>query len=178
MTGAVMPPIFTSSTYAQLRPASTRGLSTGAPTTQRAFALERMVARLEGSKLIESRTCRSADLRLRVVSRQCICDLLTAGDEVVCMDDVYGGTNRQFSKVKARSQGLKVTYVDLSDLRNRPGDGPATKLVWVETPTNPTLKVYDLSAVGRVTEEQARTRSSSATTRSLADQSAAAGIRV
>lgn len=152
VTGAVMPPIFTSSTYAQKSPGEHTGFEYSRSHNPTRFALERMVAKLEGSTIDESAdaSCGGFAFASGLAAMDCVLELLTAGDEVVCMDDVYGGTNRQFQKVKARSQALKVSFVDMTDpkalaasLSNR------TKLVWVETPTNPMLKLVDLAAVAK-----------------------------
>ena len=150
VTGAVMPPIFTSSTYAQRSPGEHSGFEYSRSHNPTRYALERMVARLEGSKLVESQDVSFGGFAFAsgLASMDCVLELLTAGDEVVCMDDVYGGTNRQFSRVKARSQGLKVVYADLADPSNlAKAMTPKTALVWIETPTNPTLKLCDLAAL-------------------------------
>lgn len=150
VTGAVMPPIFTSSTYAQRSPGEHTGFEYSRSHNPTRYALERMVAKLESSPVSEDQdpSCAGFAFASGLAAMDCVLQLLTAGDEVVCMDDVYGGTNRQFSKVKARSQGLKVRYVDLADpAKLGAAFTPSTKLVWVETPTNPTLKLVDLAAV-------------------------------
>jgi cystathionine gamma-lyase len=78
-------------------------------------------------------------------------ELLDSGDHVVAMDDLYGGSYRLMSRVRERSSGLKVTYVDMSDARNvEKAITPRTKLIWVETPTNPTMKLVDLAAVAAI----------------------------
>lgn len=150
VTGAVMPPIFTSSTYAQRSPGEHTGFEYSRSHNPTRYALERMVARLEGSKLTESQDVSYGGFAFAsgLAAMDCVLELLSAGDEVVCMDDVYGGTNRQFQKVKARSQGLKVKFVDLTNAANLQAAMSAkTTLVWLETPTNPTLKLVDLAAI-------------------------------
>lgn len=152
ITGAVMPPIFTSSTYAQKSPGEHSGFEYSRSHNPTRYALERMVARLEGSHLTESEDASYGGYAFGsgLAAMDCILQLLTAGDEVVCMDDVYGGTNRQLQRVKARSQGLKTRFVDLSDPSKIPTAFTAnTKLIWVETPTNPTLKLIDLALVAQ-----------------------------
>lgn len=152
ITGAVMPPIFTSSTYAQKSPGEHAGFEYSRSHNPTRYALERMVARLEGSKLTESQDASFGGYAFAsgLAAMDCVTQLLTAGDEVVCMDDVYGGTNRQLQRVKARSQGLKTRFVDLSDPSKIPtAFTPNTKLIWVETPTNPTLKLIDLALVAQ-----------------------------
>jgi cystathionine gamma-lyase len=152
VTGAVMPPIFTSSTYAQRSPGEHTGFEYSRSHNPTRYALERMVARLEGSTLSEASdvTFGGYAFASGLAAMDCVLELLSAGDQVVCMDDVYGGTNRQFQKVKARSQGLKVSFVDLTDVANLTRAMTAqTRLVWLETPTNPTLKLVDLAAIAR-----------------------------
>jgi cystathionine gamma-lyase len=152
VTGAVMPPIFTSSTYAQRSPGEHTGFEYSRSHNPTRYALERMIARLEGSTLTEGQDVSYGGFAFAsgLAAMDCVLELLAAGDEVVCMDDVYGGTNRQLQRVKARSQGLKVKFVDLTNPANLAGAmTPKTALVWLETPTNPTLKLVDLAAVAR-----------------------------
>ncbi len=158
ITGAVMPPIFTTSTYAQKSPGEHSGFEYSRSHNPTRYALERMVARLEGSKLTEGQDASYGGFAFSsgLAAMDCVCEMLTAGDEVVCMDDVYGGTFRQFTRVRERSQGLKMKYVDLTDLKKAAAAiGASTKLVWVETPTNPTLKVVDLAGVAAIARKQA-----------------------
>ena len=147
-----MPPIFTSSTYAQRSPGEHTGFEYSRSHNPTRYAMERMVARLEGSALSESADVTYGGFAFAsgLAAMDCVCELLTAGDEVVCFDDVYGGTNRQFQKVKARSQGLKVKFVDCSDPKKFDAAMTSkTALVWVETPTNPMLKLCDLAAIAK-----------------------------
>jgi cystathionine gamma-lyase len=158
VTGAVMPPIFTTSTYAQKSPGEHSGFEYSRSHNPTRYAMERMVARLEGSRLTEGQdaSCGGFAFASGLAAMDCVCEMLTAGDEVVCMDDVYGGTFRQFTRVRERSQGLKLKYVDLTDLKKAAAAiGVNTKLVWVETPTNPTLKVVDLAGVAAIARKQA-----------------------
>jgi cystathionine gamma-lyase len=158
VTGAVMPPIFTTSTYAQRSPGEHAGFEYSRSHNPTRYAMERMVARLEGSKLTEAQdaSCGGFAFASGLAAMDCVCELLTAGDEVVCMDDVYGGTFRQFTRVRERSQGLKLRYADLTDAAKAAAAITAnTKLVWVETPTNPLLKVVDLAAVAAIARGQA-----------------------
>ncbi|MCC6320232.1 MAG: PLP-dependent transferase [Phycisphaerales bacterium] len=152
VTGAVMPPIFTSSTYAQRSPGEHTGFEYSRSHNPTRYALERMIARLEGSTLSESDdvTFGGFGFASGLAAMDCVCELLTAGDEVVCFDDVYGGTNRQFQRVRARSQGLRVKFVDCSDVAKfERAMTPKTALVWVESPSNPMLKLCDLRAIAR-----------------------------
>lgn len=157
VTGAVMPPIFTSSTYAQRSPGEHTGFEYSRSHNPTRYAYERLVAKLEGSRIDEKDdpSCGGFAFASGLAAMDCVLELLTAGDEVVCMDDVYGGTNRQFQKVKARSQGLKIKFVDMTDTKKFEAALTAgTALVWVETPTNPTLKLVDLSAISQATRRK------------------------
>jgi len=151
-TGAVMPPIFTSSTYAQESPGVHKGMDYIRAHNPTRFALERMVAALEGSEVSaeEDITCGGFAFASGMASIGTALELLDSGDHIVTMDDLYGGTNRLLNRVRKRSQGLEVTMADLS----KPSAVAEavtrkTKMVWVETPTNPTLKICDLDAVAR-----------------------------
>jgi cystathionine gamma-lyase len=157
VTGAVMPPIFTTSTYAQRSPGEHAGFEYSRSHNPTRYALERMVARLEGSKITEGQDASYGGFAFGsgLAAMDCVCEMLSAGDEVVCMDDVYGGTFRQFTRVRERSQGLKLSYVDLTDLKKAAAAiTPNTRLVWVETPTNPTLKIVDLAGVAAIARRQ------------------------
>jgi cystathionine gamma-lyase len=149
-TGAVMPPIYATSTYTQSSPGVHSGFEYSRPHNPTRYALERMVASLESSSLTEEQDVTRGGFAF-ASGLACIATLLElfdAGTRIVAMDDLYGGTNRLFSRVRARTQNLDIHYADLSNL-----DAfgkvmtPDTKLVWVETPTNPLLKLADLSAV-------------------------------
>jgi len=149
-TGAVMPPIYTSSTYAQESPGVHKGFEYSRSHNPTRYALERMVARLEGSTIAESDdpSCGGFAFASGMAAIGTALELIDSGDHVVAMDDLYGGTNRLFSRVRERSQGIKVSYIDMTDLKRLDAAlTPATKIVWVETPTNPTLKLADLRAI-------------------------------
>ncbi len=153
ITGAVMPPIFTSATYVQSSPGEHRGFEYSRSHNPTRYALERMVASLEGSPVTEAQdpSCGAFAFASGLAATATVLDMLDRGDRVVAMDDLYGGTRRQMSNVKARSQGLDFHYVDMCDLelfdRAMTAD---TKLVWVETPTNPLLKLVDLKGVADI----------------------------
>ncbi len=152
VTGAVMPPIFTSSTYAQESPGRHTGFEYSRSHNPTRYALERMVARLEGSAIEEKTdpSCGGFAFASGLAAIGTCLELLDAGDHMIAMDDLYGGTNRLFSRVRERSQGLKVSYIDLTRAdRVAQAMTPKTKLVWVETPTNPTLKLADLGAIAK-----------------------------
>jgi cystathionine beta-lyase/cystathionine gamma-synthase len=153
-TGAVMPPIFTSSTFIQESPGVHKGFEYSRSHNATRFAFERCVANLESSGLSEEdeRTCGGFAFASGLAAIGTALELLDHGAPLVSMDDVYGGTYRLLSRVRERSAGLKPTYLDLTDAsrleahlsRHQAG------MVWVETPTNPTLKVVDLAAIAGI----------------------------
>ena len=156
-TGAVMPPIYLSSTYAQQSPGEHQGFEYTRSHNPTRYALERSIARLEGSALNESEDVSFGGFAYSsgLAAISCLLDTLTAGDHVVAMDDLYGGTHRLFTQVRARSQGLQFSFVDLSDTAAlEAAITDKTKLIWVETPTNPMLKVADLAAIARIARER------------------------
>ncbi len=138
-TGAVVVPVFQTSTYAQTSPGVHTGFEYSRTHNPTRDALEDCVASLEDGRF-------GIAFASGLAAEDAILHLLEAGDEVVCTDDVYGGTFRLFEKV-FRKHGIDFKWVDTSD----PGTieaavGPKTKLVWVETPTNPMLKLTDIAA--------------------------------
>jgi len=153
-TGAVMPPIYTSSTFVQESPGVHKGYEYSRSHNATRFAFERCIATLERSGLAEAdeRTCGGFAFASGLAAIATALELMDAGDTIVCMDDVYGGTNRLLNRVRKRSAGYKVVHVDLSDVRkaeaaireHRP------RMVWLETPTNPTLKLVDVEEVCRL----------------------------
>ena len=153
-TGAVMPPIFTSSTFVQESPGVHKGFEYSRSHNATRFAAERLIASIEGSGLsdAEDRTNGGFCFASGLAAIGTALELLDAGDCVLCMDDVYGGTNRLLNRVRRRSQGLKVEFVDMTDLGRLEDAAKAhrPRMIWVETPTNPTLKLVDLAAVARI----------------------------
>ena len=157
ITGAVMPPIFTSATYVQSSPGEHKGFEYSRSHNPTRYALERMVATLEGSPVTEEQdpSCGAFAFASGLAATATVLDMLDQGDRVVAMDDLYGGTRRQMSMVKSRSQGLDFQYVDMGDLdRFAETMTQDTRLVWVETPTNPLLKLVDLAAVAKIAKEK------------------------
>jgi cystathionine beta-lyase/cystathionine gamma-synthase len=141
--GAVMPPIVLSTTFAQDGPGAHKGFDYGRSGNPTRNALEGCLAALEGgtTALAYASGCAATTNVLH---------LLKPGDHVVCGDDVYGGTFRIFDKV-LRPMGFEASYVDMSDLdRVRAALRPNTKLVWMETPSNPMLKVFDIAGVAEI----------------------------
>jgi cystathionine gamma-lyase len=153
-TGAVMPPIFTSSTFVQESPGVHKGFEYSRSHNATRFAAERLIASIEGSTLTdaEDRTNGGFCFASGLAAIATALELLDAGDAIVCMDDVYGGTNRLLNRVRKRSQGLRVCHVDMTDAAALETAVKVEKprMIWVETPTNPTLKLVDLAHVAHV----------------------------
>jgi cystathionine gamma-lyase len=141
-TGAVMVPIYATSTYAQASPGQHKGFEYSRSHNPTRFAYERCVADLEGGR-------HGYAFASGLASTATLLDTLDSGSHVICMDDVYGGTWRLFDRVRKRSAGLRFSAVDLTDKAAiEAAIRPDTKLIWAETPTNPTLKVVDLAWLG------------------------------
>jgi cystathionine gamma-lyase len=149
-----MPPIFTSSTFIQESPGVHKGYEYSRSHNATRFAAERLIANIEGSKLTdeEDRTNGGFCFASGLAAISTALEMLDCGDSILCMDDVYGGTNRLLNKVRKRSQGLKVEFVDMTDIAKLEAAVKAhkPKMIWVETPTNPTLKLVDLAAVAKI----------------------------
>jgi cystathionine gamma-lyase len=140
-TGAVMPPIYATSTFAQESPGVHKGLDYGRSHNPTRWALERCVADIESGGAAFAFASGLAAIAA-------VLELLPAGAHVVAGDDMYGGTYRLFERVRRHSAGLEFSYVDMTDPLALAGAlRPETKLVWVETPTNPMLKLADLHAI-------------------------------
>lgn len=152
-TGAVMPPISLATTYAQESPGVHKGFEYSRTHNPTRYALERMVAELEGSGLTEEqdRTLGGFAFGTGLAAIATALDMLASGDRVIAMDDLYGGTGRMFRRVRARSAGLKFDFVDLSDPeRFERAMTPDAAMVWVETPSNPTLKLAPLAKIAEI----------------------------
>jgi len=148
-TGAIMTPVYLTSTYVQDGPGNHKGFEYSRTQNPTRFALEANLAALEGSSV--QGLCFASGLAASTT----VLHMLSAGDHVVCGDDLYGGTYRLFERVM-RQCGLDFTYVDPT----RPqafADAlrPNTKLVWIETPTNPMLKLCDIAAVAELVRGRA-----------------------
>lgn len=143
-TGAVMPPIYATSTYAQSSPGEHQGFEYSRTHNPTRFAYERCVAGLEGGT-------RGFAFASGMAATATLLELLDSGDHVIAMDDLYGGSYRLFERVRMRSAGLSFSYVDMtapSTLKAAITD--RTKLVWIETPTNPMLKIVDIRAISEL----------------------------
>jgi cystathionine gamma-lyase len=141
-TGAVMTPIYATSTYVQRSPGEHQGFEYSRSHNPTRFAYERCVAALEGGT-------RGYAFASGLAATATVLDALDTGSHVVCMDDVYGGTWRLFERVRRRSAGLDFSFVNLDDMAAlEAAVKPNTRLIWCETPTNPLLKLVDLSRLG------------------------------
>ena len=147
VTGAVMPPISQASTYAQKAPGEHTGFEYSRTHNPTRYALERAIASLEGARF-------GFAFASGCAATMTIAQLFDAGSHIVSVDDVYGGTFRQFDKVMSR-RGQRFSWVDpTSTAAIEAAIGPDTKLVWVETPTNPMLKLADIAAIASVCKKK------------------------
>ncbi|MGH8198314.1 MAG: trans-sulfuration enzyme family protein [Steroidobacteraceae bacterium] len=142
-TGAVMPPIYAVSTYAQESPGVHKGYEYSRTQNPTRMAWERCIADLEGGS-------HGFAFASGMAATATLLELLDSGDHVVAMDDLYGGSFRLFERVRRRSAALDFTFADLSD----PGAAvaaisPKTRLIWIESPSNPLLKLVDIAAVAK-----------------------------
>lgn len=142
-TGAVMTPIYQTSTYAQLAPGVHKGFEYSRTHNPTRHVLEKNLAALEmGTHAL----CFASGM----ASIDCVIHLLNPGDEVICADDVYGGTFRIFKRVYEK-MGIKTHFVDMSNPKSMESYFTAkTRLVWIETPTNPLLKIIDIQAIADI----------------------------
>ncbi len=157
-TGAVMPSISVSTTYVQESPGVHKGYEYARPHNPTRYALERMIAGLEntGISLGDDVTGGGFAFVSGLASIATMLDFVPHGGRVVAMDDLYGGTGRLIRMVRTPSQGIDAHFVDLtSDGAIKDALTPDTKLVWVETPTNPLLKVVDLAKIAVIAKAQA-----------------------
>jgi cystathionine gamma-lyase len=141
LTGAVITPIYATSTYAQASPGVHQGFEYSRSQNPTRFALERALADLEsGSK--------GFAFASGLAAIGTLLETLDTGDHIIASDDLYGGSFRLFEGVRRRSAGLDFSFVDLADLGAvEAAITPRTKMIWAETPTNPMLKLADLEAI-------------------------------
>jgi len=143
-TGAVATPIYATSTYAQESPGVNKGCAYARTRNPTREALERCLADLENGSVGFAFASGSAAIATAL-------ECLDQGAHVIATDDLYGGTFRLFDRVRKRSAGLQMSLVDMSDPRKvEAAIRPQTRLIWVETPTNPLLKLVDLSAIAEI----------------------------
>lgn len=146
-TGAVMPPVYQTSTYVQTSPGQPLGdyeYSRAANPTR--TALENALASIENGT-------RGLAFSSGLAATDCILRGFKAGDEVIAMDDLYGGTYRMFSRIY-KDSGIKFHFVDMTDIAKLKSlINENTKLIWVETPTNPLMKLADIQEISKITKE-------------------------
>ena len=146
-TGAVMQPIYQTSTYAQESPGVHKGFVYARGANPTRYAYERCIADLENGS-------RGFAFASGMAAIATMLELFPAGTNVIAMDDVYGGTFRLFERVRRDSANLSFTYVDLTKPENfEAAITPETKLVWLETPTNPLLKIVDIEAIAKIAKK-------------------------
>jgi cystathionine gamma-lyase len=140
-TGAIMPPIYANSTYVQQSPGVHKGYEYGRTHNPTRQAFERGIASMEGGT-------HGFAFASGLAAIATVLDMLAQGSTILAMDDLYGGSFRLFERVRKPSAGLKTIYADLSDVNAiEAALTPDVKMIWVETPTNPMLKLADLSAI-------------------------------
>ncbi|MBS2029720.1 MAG: cystathionine gamma-synthase [Deltaproteobacteria bacterium] len=146
-TGAIMTPVYFTSTYVQAGPGVHKGYEYSRTKNPTRKALEDCLAALEGAS---HGLCYASGL----AATDCLMHLFDAGDHIIASDDLYGGTFRIFDKVFKR-MGLSFDFVDLSDVKNlEAAIKPNTKAIWTETPTNPMLKLVDLARVAEIANKR------------------------
>lgn len=146
-TGAIMTPVYQTSTYVQSGPGEHKGFEYSRTQNPTRFALEANIAALEGAHY-------GFAFASGLAASTTVMHLFKAGDHIICGDDVYGGTFRLFDKVLAH-MGLSFSFVDLTNENNfREAIRPNTKAVWTETPTNPMLKVVDIAAISGIAKQK------------------------
>ena len=143
-TGAVMTPIVLASTFEQSSPGVHKGYDYSRSINPTREAFENCIASLENG-------VKGYGFSSGVAAISACIELLSPGDHVIAMDDLYGGSVRLFNEIKTISQGIEVSYVDMTNVDNIKADlKENTKMIFVETPTNPLLKVADLSKIAKL----------------------------
>ncbi len=146
-TGSIVPPIYETATFVLEEVGRDKGFDYTRASNPTRQVLESNLAHIEGGKY---GVCYSSGMAAVSMCLQ----ILNSGDHVVCSEDVYGGVTRYFNRVLAPQFGMSFTYVDTSDADMvRQAIRPETKMLWIETPTNPLLKVTDLEAMSRIAKE-------------------------
>lgn len=142
-TGAIMTPIYQTSTYVQEAPGVNQGFEYARSQNPTRKALEEAYAQIENGKF-------GLAFGSGVAATDAVMKLLSPGDEVIAANDMYGGTYRLFSKVYERF-GIVFTYVDTTDINNiKNAVSPKTKLIWIETPTNPLMNITDIEGTAAI----------------------------
>jgi len=146
-TGAIMVPIYATSTYVQDSPGVHKGYEYSRSQNPTRMAFEACIADLENG-------AQGYAFASGLAAAGTILELLQSGDHVIAMDDMYGGTYRLFENVRKRSAGLEFSYIDLSDAAAlEAAIRPNTKMVWAESPTNPLLRLVDFEALATITRQ-------------------------
>ncbi len=147
-TGAIMTPIYATSTYVQQSPGKHKGFDYARSINPTRLAYEKCIADLEGGT-------RGWAFASGLAAMATALDALESGSHIIASDDLYGGTFRLFEKVRRRSANLDFTFVDLTDAsRFEDAIKPNTRMVWIETPSNPLLKLIDLEAIAKTAREK------------------------
>jgi len=145
-TGAIMTPIYQTSTYVQESPGKNKGYAYARGKNPTRTALEKCISALENAK---HTLCFSSGMG----ASDAVIKLLRPGDEVICADDLYGGTYRMFTKIFAPF-GIVFHFIDMSDASGIvPVINAKTRMIWVETPTNPTMKIIDIAACAAISKK-------------------------
>jgi cystathionine gamma-lyase len=143
-TGAVMPPIYAVSTYAQSSPGVHQGYEYSRTQNPTRMAFERCIADLEGGT-------QGFAFASGMAATATLLELVDSGDHVIAMDDLYGGTFRLFERVRRRSAAIDFTFADLSDPQAAiAAIRPRTRMIWIESPTNPMLRLVDIEALAEI----------------------------
>ena len=143
-TGAIMVPIYATSTYVQQSPGVHKGYEYSRSQNPTRMAYERCIADLESGT-------QGYAFASGLAATSTILDVLDSGAHIIAMDDLYGGTYRLFERVRKRSAGLQFTFVDLHELKKvEAAIRPETKMIWVESPTNPLLRLVDFQALAEL----------------------------
>src|SRR6478672_2329026 len=147
-TGAIMTPIYATSTYVQESPGKHKGFDYSRSINPTRLAYEKCIADLESGT-------RGWAFASGLAAMATALDALESGSHVVASDDLYGGTFRLFEKVRRRSANLDFTFVDLTDASKfEKSIKPNTRMVWIETPSNPLLKIIDIEAIAKIAREK------------------------
>ena len=144
-TGAVMTPIYATSTYAHKSPGEHSGYEYSRTQNPTRKVLETSLSILEDGN-------KSFAFSSGVAAQSAVLELLRPGDHIIAFDDLYGGTFRLFNEIKTKSSGIKVSYVDLNKNFSKEIN-KNTKMIWIESPTNPLLKITDLKRISRIAKK-------------------------
>ncbi len=146
-TGAIMPPIYATSTYVQESPGEHKGFEYSRTQNPTRFAYERCIANLENGK-------QGFAFGSGMAAIATLIEMLLPGDHVIVMDDVYGGTFRLFQNLRRQNSNIEFSFVDFTDLKNvENAIQKNTKMLWVESPSNPMLKIVDLAKVATLAKK-------------------------